>query len=58
MGDFFEDLGKKITETADMITKKTERVMEIQKLQNQIRNLEPYHELCENLKQRRNDRRS
>jgi len=78
MGDFFEDLGKKITETADMITKKTERVMEIQKLQNQIRNLEranerdlrdlgrmvfvayktdgdvkePYHELCENLKQR------
>lgn len=78
MGDFFEDLGKKITETADMLTKKTERVMEIQKLQNQIRNLEranerdlrdlgrmvfvayktdgdvkePYHELCENLKQR------
>lgn len=78
MGDFFEDLGKKITETADMLTKKTEKVMEIQKLQNQIRNLEranerdlkdlgrmvfvayktdgdvkePYHELCENLKQR------
>lgn len=78
MGDFFEDLGKKITETADMLTKKTERVMEIQKLQNQIRNLEraserdlrdlgrmvyaayksdgevkePYHELCENLKDR------
>lgn len=44
MGDFFEDLGKKITETADMITKKTERVMEIQKLQNQIRNLERANE--------------
>lgn len=44
MGDFFEDLGKKITETADMLTKKTEKVMEIQKLQNQIRNLERANE--------------
>ena len=35
MGDFFEDLGKRITETA--VTKKTEEVVETQKIKSQIR---------------------
>lgn len=37
MGDFFEDLGKKITETAGAVTKKTEEMMETQKIKSQIR---------------------
>ena len=37
MGDFFEDLGKKITETAGVVTKKTEEMMETQKIKSQIR---------------------
>lgn len=37
MGDFFEDLGKKITETAGAVTKKTEEMMGIQKIKSQIR---------------------
>lgn len=37
MGDFFEDLGKRITETAEAVTKKTEEVVETQKIKNQIR---------------------
>lgn len=40
MKEFFEDLGKFITETAGNVGKKTEEVMEVQKLKNQIRNLE------------------
>ena len=32
MKDFFEDLGKFITETAGNVGKKTEEVMEVQKL--------------------------
>lgn len=40
MKEFFEDLGKFITETAGSVGKKTEEVMEVQKLKNQIRNLE------------------
>ena len=32
MGDFFEDLGKRITETAGAVTKKTEEVVETQKI--------------------------
>lgn len=37
MGDFFEDLGKKITETAGVVTKKTEEMMGAQKIKSQIR---------------------
>ena len=37
MGDFFEDLGKRITETAGAVTKKTEEVVETQKIKSQIR---------------------
>ena len=29
MGDFFEDLGKRITETAGAVTKKTEEVSHV-----------------------------
>lgn len=36
----FEDLGKFITETAGNVGKKTEEVMEVQKLKSQIRSLE------------------
>lgn len=44
MGDFFEDLGKRISETAEVVTKKTEEVVELQKLKNQIRNMERNNE--------------
>lgn len=44
MGDFFEDLGKKISETAEAVSKKTEEVVEIQKLKNQVRGLERSNE--------------
>lgn len=37
MGDFFEDLGKKITETAGAVTKKTEEMVGVQKIKSQIR---------------------
>lgn len=40
MKEFFEDLGKFITETAGNVGKKTEEVMEVQKLKGQIRSLE------------------
>lgn len=40
MKEFFEDLGKFITETAGNVGKKTEEVMQVQKLKNQIRSLE------------------
>lgn len=40
MKEFFEDLGKFITETAGNVGKKTEEVMEVQKLKSQIRSLE------------------
>ena len=37
MKEFFEDLGKRITETAGAVTKKTEEVVETQKIKSQIR---------------------
>ncbi|MEF9915885.1 MAG: zinc ribbon domain-containing protein [Lachnospiraceae bacterium] len=40
MRDFFEDLGKKLSETAESVSKKTEEVVEIQKLKSQIRTME------------------
>lgn len=40
MGDFLEDLGKRITETAEAVSKKTGEVVETQKMKNQIRLLE------------------
>lgn len=44
MGDFFEDLGKRITETAEAVSKKTEEVVGTQKLKNQIRIMERNNE--------------
>lgn len=44
MGEFFEDLGKRITETAEVVTKKTEEVVEIQKIKSQIRVMERNNE--------------
>ena len=46
MGDFFEDLGKRITETAGAVTKKTEEVVETQKIKSQIRVEERNKESC------------
>ena len=40
MGDFFGDLGKKLTDTAEAVGRKTEEVVEIQKLRNKIRVME------------------
>lgn len=39
MSDFFEDLGKKLTDAATEIGKKTEDTLEIQKLKSDIRSL-------------------
>lgn len=44
MGDFFEDLGKRITETAEAVTRKTEEVVGVQKIKNQIRVLQRKNE--------------
>ena len=40
MNSFFEDLGKKISETTETVTSKAEEMMEIQRLKGQIRTLE------------------
>ncbi len=40
MGSIFEDLGKKLEETAGIVTNKAGEAMEIQKLKSQIRTLE------------------
>lgn len=39
MADFFEGLGKRITEVAEDIGKKTEDTIEIQKIKSQMRSL-------------------
>ena len=39
MKDFFEDLGKRITDAASSLGKKTEDTIEIQKLKSDIRSL-------------------
>lgn len=39
MADFFEDLGKRISDVASDIGKKTEDTIEIQKLKSEIRSL-------------------
>lgn len=44
MGTFWEDLEKKIGETAETVTNKVDEVLEIQKLKNQIRVLERANE--------------
>ncbi|MEF9945439.1 MAG: zinc ribbon domain-containing protein [Lachnospiraceae bacterium] len=44
MGDFFDDLGKRISETAEVVGKKTEEVVNLQKIKNQIRILERTNE--------------
>ncbi len=40
MADFFEELGKRITDVASEIGKKTEETIEIQKLKSDIRSLQ------------------
>lgn len=40
MADFFEDLGKRISEVASDVTKKTGDVLEIQKIKSDIRSLQ------------------
>ena len=40
MGSFFEDLGKRLGETAETVTNKAGEAVEIQKLKSQIRSLE------------------
>ena len=40
MKDFFEDLGKRLSETAEAVTAKAGDAIEIQKLKAQIRELE------------------
>lgn len=44
MGTFFEDLGKRLGETAETMTNKAGEAMEIQKLRNQVRTLERSNE--------------
>lgn len=44
MGRFFEDLGKRLGETAETMTNKAGEAMEIQKLRSQIRTLESSNE--------------
>jgi hypothetical protein len=44
MGTFFEDLGKRLGETAETMTNKAGEAMEIQKLKNQVRTLERSNE--------------
>lgn len=39
MADFFDELGKKITETAEDLGRKAENAVEIQKIKGQIRSL-------------------
>lgn len=39
MADFFEELGKKISEVTQEIGKKTEETIEVQKLKSEIRSL-------------------
>lgn len=40
MKDFFEDLGKRLTETADTVVEKTSQAVEIQKLKSKVRTQE------------------
>lgn len=40
MKEFLEDLGKRISETADSVGKKTEQMLEVQKIKGQIREIE------------------
>ena len=44
MADFFTDLGKKLSETADLVGKKTSDMVEIEKLKSQVRTLERANE--------------
>ena len=40
MADFFEQLGKKISDVAEDFGKKTEDTLEVQRIKSQIRSLE------------------
>ena len=44
MDDFFIELGKKISETADLLGKKTNEILDTEKLRSQIRSLERANE--------------
>ena len=44
MQDFFDDLGKRIAETADEVVKKTGDAVEVQKIKSQMRTLKRSNE--------------
>ena len=44
MDDFFSELGKKISETADIVGKKTNEILDTEKLKSRIRTLERANE--------------
>ena len=44
MDDFFSELGKKISETADIVGKKTNEILDTEKLRSRIRTLERANE--------------
>nr|WP_288722456.1 hypothetical protein [uncultured Sellimonas sp.] len=44
MSDFFSELGKKFTETADIVGKKTTEILDTEKFKSQIRTLERANE--------------
>lgn len=44
MDDFLSELGKKLSETADMVGKKTNEIWDTEKIKSQIRSLERANE--------------
>ena len=44
MDDFFGELGRKISETADIVGKKTNEIWDTEKLKSQVRSLERANE--------------
>lgn len=44
MDDFFSELGRKLSETADIVGKKTNEIWDTEKLRSQIRSLERANE--------------
>lgn len=44
MDDFFNELGKKLSETADIVGKKTNEIWDTEKIKSQIRSLERANE--------------
>ena len=51
MADFFEELGKRISDVASDLGKKTEDTIEIQKIKGEIPDTD-YIDLCDNIEKR------